>query len=211
MLLKNLSKIAGVMLAISFLMSLSNRSNAQGSPVLGRAFTSTAGTTVTFNSAVTPVTNGVAVPISAKTTVTVTPYLFITGTLDTSVTVTGWGPGTYTTTSLLDVYHNMTLEISATGFGNPTSTTFGNTVTVPMQIRAGVAPVVGSTVGTVSYWFPYQSATSPISPAFFPVLTTFSQGHFQFNLDRTFTFDPTIGPTVAPYTNNATVNFTPEW
>lgn len=210
--LQPLSKFLVGMLGICFLMSGFQESRAQGGAGLGRVFTPTIGTSTVINPV--PPINNFPYAVSARTQVFVRPFLYITGSLDLTIDVNGWGSGVFQYPTTVDVYHNTPVFIGTIGFGNPISSSLLSTDPgIPMQIRASVAPALssGTGYGTASYWFPWQPASQAVVPSTFRVNPLFSQGHFGFTLERQITIDPTVSPTSIPYVNQAYVTFTPSW
>lgn len=198
-----LSGLLRAALVVTLFAGISSRTLAQGS---GRTFTATPGTSSTLNP--TPPVNGTAYNVTAKTTVNVVPFLYITGSMDLTIDVNAWGSGTsdnyYTT---LDVYHNMNVLVGASGFGKPVSPVLAG-VSIPMKIRGSVDPSPATASGSGN-WFDWTNASSPITA--FPETTALSAGHFVVTLGRQISIDPTIGPTTQAYVNNGTISFTPSW
>lgn len=87
---------------------------AQAGPVKGRSFTYAASDNVSQDFS----KSGNATLKSASN-VTVDPYLYITGNLSANWTIDGWGVATDTQINSIYFFHNETLTLQLSQFGNP--------------------------------------------------------------------------------------------
>ncbi len=101
-------------IAIITLAGIVGMAAAQSAPVKGRSFTYTASDSV--NSDFSKAGN---VTLKSVSTITVDPYLYITGNLSANWTVDGWGVGTDTELNSIYFYHNETLTLQLAAFANP--------------------------------------------------------------------------------------------
>ena len=87
---------------------------AQAGPVKGRSFTYSASDNVSQDFS----KSGNAT-LKSTSNVTVDPYLYITGNLSANWTIDGWGVATDTQVNSIYFFHNETLTLQLSQFGNP--------------------------------------------------------------------------------------------
>ena len=119
------------LLGILSLISVVGVASAQTGPVAGRSFAYTASDSV--NSDFSKAGN---VTLKSVSTVTVDPYLYITGNLSANWTIDGWGVGTDTELNSVYFYHNETLTFSLSNFANPTKISGTQTGDQSIQLNA---------------------------------------------------------------------------
>ena len=118
-------------IAIVALAGIVGMAAAQSAPVAGRSFTYSASDSVN-----TDFSKAGNVTLKSASTVTVDPYLYITGNLSANWTVDGWGVGQDTEVNSVYFYHNETITFSLSNFGNPTKISGTQTGDQSIQLNA---------------------------------------------------------------------------
>ena len=121
-------------IAIVALAGIVGMASAQTAPVTGRSFTYTASDSV--NSDFSKAGN---VTLKSVSTVTVEPYLYITGNLSANWTVDGWGVGQDTELNSIFFYHNETLTLQLAAFDNPAKISGTQTGDQAIQLQGQMA------------------------------------------------------------------------
>lgn len=201
------SRLAITALALMAFSGMASSVLAQSLP--GRKFTPTligTGTIIDPYTAGTPVVNGAAYPVSAKTQGLVNPYLYVSGNLDVLFTVDGWGAGSSSYDTSFSVWHNMKVTLSISGFDDLLATDASGS-TLPLTLSSSV-----TIAGVSSSWFTPTPAHG-ISVSSLAETTAQTAGTFTVKLTRQLTVAATSGPLPGSntYSNQGFVNVTPSW
>ena len=121
-------------IAIVALAGIVGMAAAQSAPVAGRSFTYSASDNV--NSDFSKAGN---VTLKSVSTVTVDPYLYITGNLSANWTVDGWGVGSDSEINSILFYHNETLTLQLAQFDNPAKVSGTQTGDQAVQLQGELA------------------------------------------------------------------------
>ena len=122
------------LIALGAILGVVATVSAQAGPVKGRTFTYTA--TDSVNSDFSKSGN---VTLKSVSTVTVDPYLYITGNLSANWTIDGWGVGTDNELNSIYFYHNETLTLQMAQFDNPAKVSGTQTGDQTVQLNGEVA------------------------------------------------------------------------
>jgi len=121
-------------IAIVALAGIVGMAAAQSAPVAGRSFTYSASDSVN-----TDFSKAGNVTLKSASTVTVDPYLYITGNLSANWTVDGWGVGQDTELNSIFFYHNETLTLQLAAFDNPAKISGTQTGDQAIQLQGELA------------------------------------------------------------------------
>jgi len=147
-----------------------------------------------------------ATTLNSKTTIEVKPYLYLSGTIGANWVVSGWGVGSNTQSSRLQIFHDETISILLAGFDNPlksTGTKNGKqTVDMRGQLRlwSGISGALLVDTGLVN-----APDLNGLGLAEFKAIDPGMTGGLSIlELSRTIDLTPDDGPGV--YTNIGTIS-----
>lgn len=173
---------------------------AHGQNLPGRAFAYTASDAVDKD-----FSTDKAPTLKVTSRAVVQPYLYIAGNLGAYWEVNGWGAATDSRTEQIKIYHNETLSLALSGFGDLVKTTGAKTgqQRIPLKMRFVFANGQSSSTIFDSGVVTAAAANQVFSPSQPQFDAGTSGGFIRLNLTRTIEVAPNVGP--GTYENVGTI------